>query len=116
VLDAQGVTAAFNLNLLRRANAEIGTDFDLAGFEHAAFYNVPLQRIEMHLVSLRTQQVRLGAERFEIDEGEALHTENSCKFTIDGLRALALRAGFGIGPVWTDPERLFSVHWLPAAK
>jgi len=114
--DAQGVTAAFNLNLLRRANAEIGTDFDLAGFEHAAFYNVPLQRIEMHLVSLRTQQVRLGAERFEIDEGEALHTENSCKFTIDGLRALALRAGFGIGPVWTDPERLFSVHWLPAAK
>ena len=49
-------------------------------------------------------------------KGEALHTENSYKFSIDGLRALALRAGFGIGPVWTDPERLFSVHWLPAAQ
>ena len=114
--DAQGVTAEFNLNLLRRANAELGCDFDLAGFEHAAFYNAPLQRIEMHLVSRRSQQVQLAGEHFHFDEGEALHTENSYKFTIDGLRALALRAGFGIGPVWTDPDRLFSVHWLPAAQ
>ncbi len=114
--DAQGVTAQFNLNLLRRANTELGCDFDLAGFEHSAFYNAPLQRIEMHLVSRRAQQVHLAGESFAFDEGEALHTENSCKYTIDGLRALAVRAGFGIGPVWTDPQRLFSVHWLPAAK
>ncbi len=114
--DAQGVTAEFNLNLLRRANAQLGCDFDLAGFEHGAFYNAPLQRIEMHLVSRRTQQVQLAGECFSFDEGEALHTENSYKYTIDGLRALAVRAGFGIGPVWTDPQRLFSVHWLPAAK
>jgi len=114
--DAQGVTAQFNLNLLRRANAELDCDFDLAGFDHAAFYNAPLQRIEMHLVSRRSQQVQLAGERFHFEEGEALHTENSYKFTIDGLRALAVRAGFGIGPVWTDPDRLFSVHWLPAAQ
>lgn len=114
--DAQGVTAAFNLNLLARANAELGTDFDLDGFDHAAFYNAPLRRIEMHLVSRRTQAVTLHGQRHTIEEGEAIHTENSHKFTIDGLRALAVRAGFGIGPVWTDPDRLFSVHWLPAAQ
>ena len=114
--DAQGVTAQFKLNLLHRANAELGCDFEPAAFEHAAFYNAPLQRVEMHLVSRRSQQVHLAGERFHFDEGESLHTENSCKFTIDGLRALAARAGFGIGPVWTDPQRLFSVHWLPAAQ
>lgn len=114
--DAQGVTAAFNLNLLARANAELGTDFDLDGFDHAAFYNAPLRRIEMHLVSRRAQAVTLHGQRHTIEEGEAIHTENSHKFTIEGLRALAVRAGFGIGPVWTDPDRLFSVHWLPAAQ
>lgn len=114
--DAQGVTAAFNLNLLARANAELGTDFDLDGFDHAAFYNAPLRRIEMHLVSRRAQAVTLHGQRHAFEEGEAIHTENSHKFTIDGLRALAVRAGFGIGPVWTDPDRLFSVHWLPAAQ
>ena len=114
--DAQGVTAAFNLNLLARANAELGTDFDLDGFDHAAFYNAPLRRIEMHLVSRRAQAVTLHGQRHTIEEGEAIHTENSHKFTIEGLRALAVRAGFGIGPVWTDPDRLFSVHWLPTAQ
>ncbi|RZL91361.1 MAG: L-histidine N(alpha)-methyltransferase [Variovorax sp.] len=113
--DAQGVTAAFNLNLLHRANAELGADFDPARFAHAAFYNAPLQRIEMHLVSRRAQTVNVLGERFSFVEGETIHTENSHKFSIDGLRALAARAGFGIGPVWTDPERLFSVHWLPVA-
>ena len=112
--DAQGVTAAFNLNLLARANGELGTDFALPQFAHYAFYNAPLQRIEMHLVSRRRQVVHLAGERFTLDEGESLHTENSCKFTVDGLRALAQRAGFRPGPVWTDPERLFSVHWLHA--
>ena len=112
--DAQGVTAAFNLNLLARANRELGTDFVLDRFAHSAFYNAPHQRIEMHLLSRRRQQVALGGECYEIGEGETLHTENSCKFTIEGLRALAIRAGFRPGPVWTDAERLFSVHWLHA--
>jgi dimethylhistidine N-methyltransferase len=112
--DAQGVTAAFNLNLLARANRELGADFDLTGFAHHAFYNAPRRRIEMHLVSRRSQAVQLRGRRFEFEEGETLHTENSHKFTIDGLRALAGRAGFRPGPVWTDPDRLFSLHWLHA--
>ncbi|WP_017759118.1 L-histidine N(alpha)-methyltransferase [Pseudacidovorax intermedius] len=114
--DAQGVTAAFNLNLLARANAELGADFDVNAFSHAAFYNAPMRRIEMHLVSRREQVVTLEGQRHAFEEGETLHTEYSHKFTIDGLRAMAARAGFGIGPVWTDPQRLFSVHWLPAVQ
>ena len=116
--DAQGVTAAFNLNLLRRANTELGTDFDLDGFAHAAFYNAPLRRIEMHLISRHAQSVSLGDDVFDFDEGETIHTENSHKFTVDGLRALAAKAGFVPKAVWTDPARLFSVHWLqaPAAQ
>lgn len=114
--DRDGVTAAFNLNLLARANRELGTDFDLEQFAHYAFYNAPERRIEMHLVSRERQSVRLGGQRFELEEGESLHTENSYKFTVDGLRALARRAGFRPGPVWTDPQRLFSVHWLHAPE
>jgi dimethylhistidine N-methyltransferase len=112
--DAQGVTAAFNLNLLARANRELGTRFVLEHFAHSAFYNAPLQRIEMHLVSRQRQKIALAGECHEIDEGETLQTENSHKFTIEGLRALAARAGFRPGPVWTDEEKLFSVHWLHA--
>jgi len=112
--DAEGVTAAFNLNLLARANRELDANFQLARFAHYAFYNAPLQRIEMHLVSRERQAVTLCGERFVVEEGETLHTENSYKFTIPGLRELAARAGFRPGPVWTDPERLFSVHWLHA--
>lgn len=112
--DRAGITAAFNLNLLARANRELGTAFDLSRFAHCAFYNAPLQRVEMHLVSRCRQHEVLAGVRHEIEEGETLHTENSYKYTIDGLRALAARAGFAPGPVWTDPDRLFSVHWLPA--
>lgn len=114
--DAQGVTAAFNLNLLARANRELGTRFVLGQFAHSAFYNAPVQRIEMHLVSRCRQQIALGGETYGFEEGETLHTENSYKFTIDGLRALAVRAGFRPGPVWTDRDNLFSVHWLNAPK
>jgi dimethylhistidine N-methyltransferase len=112
--DSAGVTAAFNLNLLARANRELGANFQLANYAHYAFYNAPLARIEMHLVAREKQVVAVGGERFAIAEGEALHTENSYKFTMDGLRELAGRAGFRPGPAWTDPERLFSVHWLHA--
>jgi dimethylhistidine N-methyltransferase len=112
--DSQGVTAAFNLNLLARANRELGADFDLQRFAHAAFYNAPQSRIEMHLMSLSRQRVQLLGRSFELQEGETLHTENSHKFTIDSLRALAQAAGFVPGPAWTDPERLFSLHWLEA--
>ena len=114
--DAQGVTADFNLNLLARANRELGTDFVLEQFAHSAFYNAPLQRIEMHLVSRCRQPVVLQGQSHEFEEGETLHTENSYKFTTPGLRRLAERAGFRAGPVWTDPARLFSVQWLHAPE
>jgi dimethylhistidine N-methyltransferase len=112
--DTQGVTAAFNLNLLARANRELGTDFVPEQFAHSAFYNAPLQRIEMHLVSRELQKVTLGGTSYTFEEGETLHTENSHKFTIDSLRALAIGAGYRPGPVWTDDDRLFSLHWLHA--
>lgn len=112
--DAQGVTAQFNLNLLARANRELGTDFDLGKFWHSAFYNAPQSRIEMHVVSRESQEIAWGPDRYEFDEGETIHTENSYKFTIEGLHAMAIDAGFRPGPVWTDPANLFSVHWLHA--
>ncbi|MBK0392489.1 L-histidine N(alpha)-methyltransferase [Ramlibacter algicola] len=112
--DAQGVTAEFNLNLLARANREIGTDFDLDRFWHSAFYNAAERRIEMHLVSRARQQVHVGGRPYLLEEGQALHTENSYKFGVEGLRRLAREAGFTPGPVWTDPDHLFSVHWLHA--
>lgn len=112
--DAQGVTAAFNLNLLRRINLELGGDFDLDGFAHHACYDPVRRRIEMHLISRRTQRVRIGEETFLFNEGDSIHTENSHKYTVDGFRALAMKAGFRPGPAWTDEERLFSVHWLEA--
>jgi L-histidine Nalpha-methyltransferase len=112
--DSEGVTAAFNLNLLRRVNVELGADFDLSGFAHYAFYSPVQQRIEMHLVSKRRQSVRIGGERFEFNEGDSILTEESHKFTVGSLRGLAEAAGFTPGPVWIDAEGLFSVHWLVA--
>jgi len=112
--DADGVTAAFNLNVLRRANHELGADFDIDAFAHYAFYDPLLRRIEMHLVSRREQTVRIGEAQFAFAEGDTIHTENSYKFTVEDFRSLASRAGFRPGPVWIDDERLFSVHWLHA--
>ncbi len=112
--DAAGVTAAFNLNLLRRLNREAGADFDLAGFHHQALWNAEAERVEMHLVSLREQSVRLGGRHIRFATGEAIHTENSHKYRPERLRALAAAGGWRTERVWTDPGRLFSV-WLLAA-
>jgi dimethylhistidine N-methyltransferase len=112
--DSARTTAAFNLNLLARANRELGTDFELQGFAHGAFYNSPARRIEMHLVSRQRQSVQLGDRSFVFEHGQTLHTENSYKYSVEGLQALAAEAGFSAGPVWTDPAQLFSVHWLAA--
>jgi L-histidine N-alpha-methyltransferase len=109
--DAAGVTAAFNLNLLARLNREAGADFDPAGFRHRAVWNAAAERIEMHLVSLRAQAVRLGGRTIRFAAGETIHTENSHKYRPERLRALAAAAGWRAGRMWTDPERLFSV-WL----
>ena len=110
--DSQGVTAAFNLNMLTRANRELGCDFDLMQFAHSAFYNAPLKRIEMHLLSLKSQIVHLNGVAYAFEQGETLHTEYSHKFTIAGVQQAAQSAGLQAATVWTDPQHLFGLLWL----
>lgn len=110
--DPEGVTAAFNLNLLARINRELCGDFDLDAFGHEARWNEAAGRIEMHLVSRRAQSVRIGRACFGFRDGESIHTESSHKYTLDGFRALAEEAGWQSLAVWTDPDGLFSVHYL----
>jgi dimethylhistidine N-methyltransferase len=112
--DTAGITAAFNRNLLVRANRELGTRFVPAEFAHYAFFNPPLNRVEMHLLCLREQHIQLGDETFTLAAGASLHTENSYKYTLDGFRSLARSAGFEPREVWCDGEGWFSVHWLAA--
>jgi dimethylhistidine N-methyltransferase len=112
--DAAGVTAAFNLNLLRRINRELDGTFDLEAFRHHAFYNEPERRIEMHLISRHDQTVRVGERAFTFIAGETIHTEDSYKYEIDAFQLLATRAGFEPTAAWTDAERLFSIHMLRA--
>ena len=110
--DARGITAAFNLNVLRRINRELGANFELTAFRHHAFYNAARGRIEMHLLSLKDQVIRIARRAVAFRGGETIHTENSCKYTVDEFRGLAHGAGFEPAACWTDPERLFSVHYL----
>lgn len=110
--DAAGVTAQFNLNLLARMNRELGADFDLRRFRHRAFYNPALHRIEMHLVSTVAQQVRFGGTTIGFAAEETIHTENSYKYSLERFGSLAASAGWRSERVWTDEEKLFSVHAL----
>jgi dimethylhistidine N-methyltransferase len=110
--DAAGVTAAFNMNLLRRINRELAGHFDVTQFRHEAFFNADHSRIEMHLLSTCDQRVEVAGQRFNFGEGESIHTESSYKYSIEGFQALATGAGFHAEQVWTDPARLFSVHCL----
>jgi dimethylhistidine N-methyltransferase len=110
--DAQGVTAAFNLNLLHRMNLELGSDFDLDNFAHQAFYNEAVGRIEMHLLSLNAQTVHLGSEAIEFEEDETIWTECSYKYSLPEFAAMAGTAGFQVRQVWTDSEQKFSVQYL----
>jgi dimethylhistidine N-methyltransferase len=113
--DAKGVTAAFNLNLLTRMNAEIGADFDLETFGHEARWNAQEARIEMHLVSRIAQTVRVGSIEISFDEGESIHTENSRKYTPDSFSEIAARAGWAIDAFLTDPAQKFAVAVLVPA-
>ena len=110
--DKQGVTAEFNLNLLARMNRELGAKFDLAAFEHHAFFNRERSRIEMHLASLKRQRVKLCGECIDFRAGETIHTENSYKYSLESFGALARGAGWTTAPVWTDADNYFSVHVL----
>lgn len=110
--DAQGVTAAFNLNLLARINRELGGTFDLRAFDHMALYDQAHRRIEMHLRSRRFQKAYVDGRAFSFSEGETIHTENSHKYTISGFHALALEGGWKAVKTWADENNLFSLHML----
>jgi uncharacterized SAM-dependent methyltransferase len=110
--DAQGVTAAFNLNMLRRLNREAGGNFVLGQFAHRAIWNNAESRIEMHLVSLCDQHVTVAGTGIGFAAGETIHTENSYKHTLRAFAAMANAAGWQTMRVWTDPDELFAVHAL----
>jgi len=108
--DQAGVTAKFNLNLLTRINRELGGTFRLDCFEHHAFYNRERQRIEMHLASLKRQKVKVAGETIDFRAGETIHTENSYKYSIQSLTALARGAGWRPLAAWTDAKNYFAIQ------
>ena len=110
--DDAGVTAEFNRNMLRHLNREFGADFDLDAFAHSAEYNEEEGRVEIRLVSEQDQEFTLGRESFSIARDEAILTEYSHKYTLEGFAAMAEAAGFRVERVWMDAERLFSVQYL----
>jgi dimethylhistidine N-methyltransferase len=110
--DADGVTAQFNLNLLRRINRELGGNFDLDSFEHRAVFNEKRSRMEMHLVSRDSQRVSVCGRAVEFAPGETIHTECSYKYTIETFGDLVERAGWRRVESWTDARDYFSVHVL----
>ena len=114
--DSKGVTAKFNLNILARANRELGANFDLSAFHHRAPYNETQGRIEMHLVSKYPQIAGVDSHEFSFEEGEYITTEYSYKYTLKGFERLALKAGFEPVRHWKDSDKLFSVLFLQVGK
>ena len=114
--DRRGVTAAFNKNILTHINRELNADFDLDTFQHRAVWNSSQSRIEMHLESLRTQTVNISALGLKVpfSRGETIHTENSYKFTMPMIEAIANNGGFSVERTWSDPREWFTVHLLRA--
>ncbi len=108
--DAEGVTARFNLNLLTRINRELGGNFNLDSFEHHAFYNRERHRVEMHLASLKRQKAKVARETIEFRAGETIHTENSYKYSVEKLAALARGAGWRPLKAWSDTRHYFSIQ------
>lgn len=113
--DAQGVTAAFNRNLLHRINRELDGQIDVGSFRHEARWNAGKSRIEMHLVAERAQELAVGPARFPMAAGDSIHTENSYKYGLAAFAALASAAGYTELAAWTDAEGLFSLHVLEVA-
>lgn len=114
--DPEGLTRAFNLNVLTRLNRELGADFDERRFRHHAFYNEARGRVEMHLVSMVSQIVSLAGRQIRFEAGESIHTENSYKYTPESFAALASAAGFRSHRLWTDERNHFGVFWLAASR
>jgi L-histidine N-alpha-methyltransferase len=112
--DRDGVTAAFNLNLLTRINRELGGDFSLECFAHQARWNEAESAIEMHLVSLREQVVTVDGRPFAFQIGETIHTESSRKYEVGGFLELAECGGWCVSAIWSDSDRRFAVFGLDA--
>ena len=110
--DASGVTAEFNMNVLRRLNAEHEADFDLDAFRHKAVYDESECRIEMRLISTKAQTVHFAGREIAFRENEYIITEYSHKYSIPRFLELARRAGFEPEACWTDDDELFSLHYM----
>ncbi len=109
--DALGVTAAFNKNLLLNVNRLLGSDFSVSQWQHVAFFDRALSRIEMHLEARMDLQVSWPGQQRRFRAGERIHTECSYKYTLDGMQALLHQAGFSQVRHWTDPKQWFAVFW-----
>ncbi len=110
--DSAGVTAEFNLNMLQHLNRDYGADFDVSEFTHSASYDEDKGRVVIELVSQTDQVFQVADTTFDIADGEAILTEYSHKYTLDGFAAMANAAGFSVEKVWTDAKQLFSVQFL----
>lgn len=108
--DAQGVTAAFDLNLLARMNRELGADFRLSGFRHRAVWNRRLSRVEMHLESTADQVAHVGGVPILFRAGETVHTESAYKWESRAFDALAALAGWRPEQSWSDERAWFTVR------
>lgn len=114
--DSEGVTAAFNRNLLERMQRDLGADVEVDAFRHEARFNSGLRRVEMHLVAERDTRITVDGQSFEIAAGESIHTENSHKYSTGDFRKLAGSAGLEVKKTWKDPDGLFSMHYLEGSE
>lgn len=112
--DALGVTAAFDLNLLLHINRLVGSNFVVRDWRHLSRFNAELSRVEMHLQARQEVKVQWPSGERLFAEGETIHTENACKWTVPGFESLLRAAGFASTRVWTDPAQRFAVVWATA--
>jgi L-histidine N-alpha-methyltransferase len=110
--DREGVTAAFNLNLLTRINRELGGDFSLGQFSHQARWNEAESAVEMHLVSLREQVVTIDGQAFAFRVGETIHTESSRKYDVRAFMNIVRDGHWRVSAIWSDSDRRFAVFGL----
>jgi L-histidine Nalpha-methyltransferase len=112
--DALGVTAAFDLNLLLHINRLVGSNFAVRDWRHLSRFNAAQSRVEMHLQARHELTVQWPGGERQFAEGETIHTENACKWTVPNFEALLRSAGFASTRVWTDPAQRFAVLWARA--
>lgn len=110
--DAAGITASFNLNILKRIQHELDTNLEPDTFQHTAFYNESAGRIEMHLSSSVKQQISISDHDFVFNGGETIHTESSYKYSTQEFIQIASQTGWRSNKVWSDTKNLFSVHYF----